>query len=72
MKGLNRAMAAPVINLADRVTQMLCLEDVSARVCREADPFNIADSCPVNPNGHQTVVSCGEVVCWHCARIFWR
>ena len=53
------------------VSEMLCLEDVSARVMRERDPFNVDDPCPVNPTGHQTIVSCGEIVCWHCARIFW-
>lgn len=43
-----------------------------AQIERERDPFNLADPCPFNPTGHQTIVSCGEIVCWHCARIFWR
>lgn len=58
--------------IRDKVTEILCLEDVSARTMREADPFLVADPCPCSPRGHQTIVSCGEVVCWHCAKIFWR
>ncbi len=36
------------------------------------DPFNVVDRCPVNETGHQPIVSCGEIVCAHCARIIWR
>jgi hypothetical protein len=42
-----------------------------AQVMREQDPFGIALSC-TNPAGHQPIASCGEIVCCHCARIFWR
>lgn len=36
------------------------------------DPFNVADRCPFNATGHQTIVSCGDVVCCHCAKVFWK
>lgn len=36
------------------------------------DPFNVADRCLVNPTGHDGTMSCGEVVCPHCSRVFWR
>lgn len=53
------------------MSQILCLEDVSARASREADPFGIDDPCPINPVGHhQPFVSGEDVVCFHCARIF--
>lgn len=75
MSGFHRGRPAQGLTRAavsEQVAQFLCLEDISARANRERDPFNVADPCPVNPTGHQTIVSCGEVVCWHCARIFWR
>jgi hypothetical protein len=41
-------------------------------VLRASDPFAIEDACAVSPNGlHQAIGSCGDVVCCHCARIFW-
>jgi len=33
------------------------------------DPFAIAHDC-LNPTGHRPIPSCGEIVCFHCARIF--
>ena len=74
MSGFLRTMQRPSPRrerIKQTVTEFLCLEDVSARISRERDPFNVDDPCPVNPTGHQTIVSCGEIVCWHCARIFW-
>jgi hypothetical protein len=58
--------------IREAVAEMLCLEDVSARVMRERDPFDVDDRCEFNATGHQTIVSCGEAVCFHCARIFWK
>lgn len=54
------------------LVDILNLETVSARVKREVDPFLVDDPCPMNPTGHKPIASCGEVVCWHCAKIFWR
>jgi hypothetical protein len=57
------AAGAPIVRLVTR-------EDV-ARIEREQDPFGIALHC-TNPAGHQPIASCGEIVCAHCARVFWR
>jgi hypothetical protein len=43
-----------------------------ARIARGLDPFGIDDPCPASPAGHQPHASCGEIVCIHCTRIFWR
>lgn len=57
------AQGAGVVHLVTRA-------DI-ARIEREQDPFGIALSC-TNPAGHQPTASCGEIVCVHCARVFWR
>lgn len=36
------------------------------------DPFRVADPCPFNAGGHDPITSCGETVCCHCAKVFWR
>ena len=62
-----RIRQAPIAAMA----KIMCLEDVSARIAREADPFGVDDVCPVNPVGHhEPIVTVEDVVCWHCARIF--
>lgn len=43
----------------------------AAFIARTVDPFNVDNDC-INPAGHEPMASCGEVVCAHCARIFWR
>lgn len=43
-----------------------------AEVFAAVDPFGLDNDCEVSPNGqHQAVGSCGDVVCCHCAKIFW-
>lgn len=69
--GAQRQHTVRVLQAQRAAASILCLEDISARVRREADPFRCDDPCPVNPAGHRTIASCGEVVCWHCAKIFW-
>lgn len=75
MSGFLRTMR-PVSRRGDRfvekLAEFLCLEDVSARVNRERDPFDVEDRCPRNATGHQPITSCGESVCFHCSRIFWK
>ncbi|EJN07918.1 hypothetical protein PMI42_07448 [Bradyrhizobium sp. YR681] len=46
-------------------------EQEIARILAEQDVFLIESDC-VNPAGHGAVSSCGEVVCPHCAKVFWR
>lgn len=45
-------------------------EEIAAAALASADPFEIDHDC-INPRGHQPIPSCGEVVCFHCARIIW-
>jgi hypothetical protein len=48
-------------------------EEEIAIVAASLDPFLIDGPCPHNGGAsHQPVGSCGEVVCRHCAAIFWR
>ena len=35
------------------------------------DPFGIDDPCPGSATGHDPHMSCGTLVCVHCAKIFW-
>jgi hypothetical protein len=36
------------------------------------DPFLVCDPCPHNGGGaHEAFPSCGDLVCRHCARVFW-
>lgn len=68
----HRSPAAHVIRHAEGapVIRIVTPADI-ATVMREQDPFGIALHC-TNPAGHQPIASCGEIVCAHCARIFWR
>lgn len=34
------------------------------------DPFKIETDC-LNPAGHTMIVSCGDIVCRHCSKVFW-
>jgi len=65
-QGRTNALAAAPIVVVDFVS-----EREIARVIREQDPFGLAHGC-TNPAGHQPAASCGEIVCVHCGRIFWR
>lgn len=74
MSGFVRGLQFPsprLERIKQTVTEIMCLEDVTARVNAIRDPFGVDDPCPVSPNGHRAISSCGEVVCWHCAKIFW-
>lgn len=43
-----------------------------AAVLRASDPFGIDNACGLSPTGRHTAIgSCGDVVCCHCARVFW-
>lgn len=44
--------------------------EIAVATLASADPFDLDHDC-VNPSGHQPITSCGEVVCFHCARIIW-
>lgn len=57
----------PVLDIIERTT-IRETEEIVAAALASADPFELDHDC-INPAGHQPVPSCGEVVCFHCARI---
>ena len=70
--GFHRQPAAHVIEHAKGapVVRFIAEQEI-ATVLAEQDPFRIANDC-VDPAGHFPIAACGEVVCAHCGRIFWR
>lgn len=61
----------PIMEIIERTTIREPLaEEISAAALASADPFEIDHDC-INPRGHQPIPSCGEVACFHCARIIW-
>lgn len=60
---IGAARGAPVIHLAT--------EADARRIAREQDLFGIELHC-TDIGGHRPIASCGEIVCAHCARVFWR
>lgn len=59
----------PVLDIIERTT-IRETEEIAAAALASADPFELDHDC-INPAGHQPITSCGEVVCFHCARIIW-
>lgn len=48
------------------VSELSCLA-IEAR----QDPFRVDDPCRFNRSGgHETIVSCGDIVCRHCSTVF--
>ena len=48
-------------------------EEEIAATFRRLDPFLIDGACPMNGGAfHQPIRSCDEIVCAHCATVFWR
>ena len=56
--------------IAEIVTMTISAEDLGF-VSRTQDPFAIDHDC-LNPGGHDAIASCSEIVCVHCAKVFWR
>lgn len=71
--GFNRTPQPQALSRAQAVTLIssFVAEREIAQVLREQDVFLIENDC-VNPKGHGAISSCGEVVCPHCAKVFWR
>lgn len=63
---------SPTVRSAARggVVRVVTREEI-ARIEREQDPFGIELHC-TDIGGHRPIASCGEIVCAHCARVFWR
>lgn len=62
-QALTRAQAAAIL-------QPIAAEEI-ARIISEQDVFALDHDC-LNPSGHDAIASCGDVVCPHCSRVFWR
>lgn len=60
----------PVLDLIERTTIRTEAIEPPLPTCTQADPFLIDHDC-INPRGHQPIPSCGEIACFHCARIIW-
>jgi hypothetical protein len=61
----------PLLEVYERTTERsISVDGAPLPTCTPTDPFGLDHDC-VNPNGHQPIPSCGEVVCFHCARIIW-
>jgi hypothetical protein len=43
----------------------------AAFIAATADPFLVENDC-LNPAGHEPAMSCGAIVCRHCAKVFWQ
>ena len=75
LRSFNQAYARKQENVIESFRAIACLEDVSARIAREAmplpDPFGIADPCPANAGWqHLIEADCGDVVCVACGKMF--
>jgi len=57
--------------VADLSAEASAQAEELAFVRRTADPFGLVADC-LNPNGHDFIAACGEIVCQHCTRIAWR
>lgn len=45
---------------------------IAAAIAAVEEPFGTGERCALSPDGrHLAIGSCGDVVCCHCARIFW-
>ena len=62
----------PIAEIYERITiRSMLVDDVSIPLFTCGDPFGIDDPCPQNSSGHYAIASCGDVVCVHCAKVFW-
>lgn len=60
---LTRAQALAIL-------QPIASEEI-ATILAQQDVFQLDHDC-LNPAGHDAIASCGDVVCPHCAKVFWR
>jgi hypothetical protein len=68
--GYARQPAPRAIRSADVV---FVITSEIAAVIRASDPFEIENVCELSPTGqHAAIGSCGDVVCCHCAKVFWQ
>lgn len=75
MSGFHRIAQPPALDRAG-VTAFVT-RFVSELSCRAVearqDPFRIDNPCLFNRSGdHELIVSCGDIVCRHCSRVFWQ
>lgn len=72
-----RMAPMPVLEVIERTTlkgSHNAIEAELARLltCTPADPFNIDNACPFNATGHDPIATCRDIVCCHCAKVFWK
>jgi hypothetical protein len=62
----------PVLEVYERTTEafIVLTADAPLPTCTPADPFGVDHDC-LNPAGHHPIVSCGDIVCRHCPKVFW-
>jgi hypothetical protein len=67
----------PVIDIIERIrvsarqlVDGFIADELAVLAVPASDPFDIEHDC-TNPAGHATIASCGDIVCPHCAKVFW-
>jgi hypothetical protein len=63
----------PVLEVYERTTVPVIVLDAAAPLltCTPVDPFGVDHDC-LNPAGHDPIATCREIVCCHCAKVFWQ
>jgi hypothetical protein len=57
---------------AEKIVSFVGEREIAAVMAAIGDPFGTSEGCAFSPDGqHHAIGSCGDVVCCHCARIFW-
>jgi hypothetical protein len=68
-------IARPPARHAERPADIISFvgeREIAAVISAIEDPFGTDARCTLSPDGrHHAIGSCGDVVCCHCARIFW-
>lgn len=72
MSGFTRTKQPQPLTRAQAIAilQPRATEEIAAILAGQ-DVFGIDHDC-LNPAGHDAIASCGDVVCPHCAKVFWR
>lgn len=55
-----------------KIVNFVSEREIAAVMAAMEEPFGTAERCAFSADGqHHAIGSCGDVVCCHCARIFW-
>lgn len=71
--GFHRRRQPEALNRAQAISAVMAFvgEREIGEVMAAQDPFRLDHDC-ISPSGHDVIASCGEIVCRHCAKVFWR